>query len=157
MKLGRAESVADHSFALALLVAVEARKRRLDVEKAVTLALIHDLEEAITGDLTPERKRAMGDARVRRERKVAMREILRTIPAGETKYFKQLWTDLAGRRTKEACLVHEVDKLEMAFQAREYANRVGVRRVADFFESAGMEIRDASLRRELDRVRVLSG
>ena len=154
-KLGlrRVESVAEHSFALALLAAVEAKKRSLDVERAVTLALIHDLEEGITGDLTPEKKRAMGEARVLRERKAAMREILRNIPTGETKYFNGLWTDLAERRTKEARLIHELDKLEMAFQAREYAKRVGTNRVVDFFESAAREIKDASLRRELDKVR----
>ena len=54
-KLGlkRVESVADHSFALALISLFEAERRKYDPGVVMKLALIHDLEEAITGNLTP--------------------------------------------------------------------------------------------------------
>lgn len=153
LKLGRVESVADHSFALAVLVAIEGRKRNYDVEKAVTMALIHDLEEAITGDLTPAKKRALGSARVRRQKRTAIRELLRNLPPEDRKFFARLWTDLFLLRSKEARLVHELDKLEMAFQARMYAKKVGRKKVTDFYESADVEIDDESLRRVLDGLR----
>ena len=51
------ESVADHSFRVALLTLVLADLKGLDALKAVRMALIHDLGEAETGDLTPARRR----------------------------------------------------------------------------------------------------
>ncbi|MEK7632349.1 MAG: HD domain-containing protein [Patescibacteria group bacterium] len=45
-----AESVADHSWSLAMFAFVIASKLRLDVKKMVTMALVHDVAECITGD-----------------------------------------------------------------------------------------------------------
>lgn len=151
--LNRAESVADHSFALGLLVALEAGRRRFDVERAVKLALIHDLEEAITGDLTPSDKRIRGASRVRVERSKAIREVLASLSPKERKSYRRLWTDLRMSRTKEAQLVHDLDKLEMALQAREYAKKVGRARVEDFYRSAAREIKDPDLRQVLEQIR----
>src|SRR5690348_11531628 len=47
------ESVASPSRPLALLAWVSAEAQGLDAENAMRLALVHDLPEAITGDLTP--------------------------------------------------------------------------------------------------------
>ena len=54
----RVESVADHSFGVALLAWACALQRRaegaaIDPERVLKLALIHDLAEAETGDSTP--------------------------------------------------------------------------------------------------------
>src|SRR5262245_57028480 len=56
--VGEAESVADHSFRVALLAWLAAHLAAaddpaLDVDRVLALALIHDLAEALTGDLTP--------------------------------------------------------------------------------------------------------
>ena len=153
LRLNRIESVADHSFALGLLALLEAGKRNYDVEKAVKLALMHDLEEAIIGDLTPRDKRIRGAARVRKERRLAVEELLAKLPAKDRKSYARLWTDLRLQRTKEARLVHDLDKLEMAFQAREYAKKVGQERVRDFYQSATKAIRDPALRQVLNEVR----
>ena len=149
----RPESVADHSFALGLLVALEAGRRGFDVENAVKLALIHDLEEAITGDLTPNVKRIRGASRVRVEKRNALRELLANLSPRDRKSYGRLWTDLRLLRTKEAQLVHDLDKLEMALQAREYAKKVGKARVEDFYRSAASEIEDPDLRRVLEQIR----
>ncbi len=45
------ESVADHSFGVALLVMLLGKNKNIDLEKALKMALIHDLGEAITGDI----------------------------------------------------------------------------------------------------------
>src|SRR5690242_15589080 len=48
------ESVADHSYRIALLtLLVAAGEPALDLARALTIALVHDLPEAIAGDITP--------------------------------------------------------------------------------------------------------
>jgi putative hydrolases of HD superfamily len=141
------ESVADHSFALALLTLFEAGRRKYNVEDAVKIALIHDLGEAITGDLTPDDKRARGPARVRASKQKAERELLTIFPQGSRRSYRRLWTDLRLLRTREARLVHELDRLEMVFQAKAYEKTVGREKVNDFYRSACREIKDPSIGR----------
>jgi len=143
------ESVADHSFALALLTLVEAERRKYNVEDAVKIALIHDLEEAITGDLTPDDKITRGSARVRAAKQDAVKELLTSFPQINRRSYRRLWTDLRLLRTREARLVHELDRLEMALQAKSYERKVGRERVDDFYQSARKDIRDPRIRRLL--------
>ena len=146
---GRLESVADHSFAVTLLGLYEGERRGYDLERILKLALIHDLEEAIVGDLTPQDKARLGRTRVEKAREGAIRELLSKLPSKSRASYLKLWTDLKERRSKEARLVHELDKVEMAFQAHEYGKRTGQRRMRDFYESAIKETNDPILKRAL--------
>ena len=146
---GRVESVADHSFAVALLALYEGERRGLDLEKLLKLALIHDLEEAIIGDLTPRDKAYRGASRVQRDRERAIRELLSKLPAKRRPAYFGLWIDLRERRSKEARLVHQLDKVEMAFQAKEYGKRTGQREMCDFYDSANKETNDPILKKAL--------
>jgi putative hydrolases of HD superfamily len=152
LHLRRTESVADHSFAVALISLFEAERRGWDTTRVLILALIHDLEESITGDLTPADKRALGMTRVNRGRDRAIRKLLELLPARRRATYRGLWRDLRIQRSREARLVHQLDKFEMALQASRYSKIVGRKRVADFYASAAKEISDDSLRRELARV-----
>ena len=49
----RPESVADHSFGTAILSMILAKDEGLDVGKAAMMALVHDLPEAVVGDIVP--------------------------------------------------------------------------------------------------------
>ena len=146
---GRVESVADHSFAVALLALYEGERRGYDLERILKLALIHDLEEAIVGDLTPQDKARLGPNRVEKARERAIRVLLSKLPSKSRASYLELWTDLKERRSKEARLVHELDKVEMAFQTHEYGKRTGQRRMRDFYESAIKETNDPILKRAL--------
>jgi putative hydrolases of HD superfamily len=150
LELERVESVADHSFALALLTMLEAERRNYRVEAAVKMALIHDLEEAITGDLTPEDKRITGHIRVQAAKQRAIEQLLRILPAKSRGSYRRLWTELRLSISKEAQLVHELDKLEMALQAKAYASEVGHKRVLAFYQSAARGIKDRAIKRLLD-------
>ena len=150
--LTRIESVADHSFGLAMLAWLEAERRKYDVGMVLKLALIHDLEEAITGDLTPADKRVLGAPEVHGARRRAMDELIKNLPSNLRGSYRRLWTDLRLLRTKEALLVHELDKLEMAFQAARIGRRVGRTRVKNFFQSAAREIKDPELSRVLNQI-----
>ncbi|MDH5624081.1 MAG: HD domain-containing protein, partial [Candidatus Bathyarchaeota archaeon] len=50
------ESVADHTFRTSIVCMIYADMEGLDQLKLLRMALIHDLPEAITGDLTPSKK-----------------------------------------------------------------------------------------------------
>ena len=152
-KLGmrNAESVAEHSYAVAMLSLFEAARRGsgYDRKQLLELALIHDLEESLTGDFTPKDKRKLGSREVLRRRNVAQREILAVIPSAARSGWVKRWTDLRLRRTREARLVKEMDLLEMALQARAYgearpADKSGVR---EFYRSAENGIGNARLRK----------
>ncbi len=133
-----------------MLTLVEAERRKYNVENAVKIALIHDLEEAITGDLTPVDKRTRGPARVHAARQKAVKELLMMFPERSRGSYRRLWTDLRLLRTREARLVHDLDKLEMALQAKAYGKKVGQRKVTDFYKSARKEIKDPGIGRSLN-------
>ena len=150
--LTRVESVADHSFGLAMLAWLEAERRKYDVGMVLKLALIHDLEEAITGDLSPGDKRIRGASKVREAKRKALEELIRSLPSNSRDSYRRLWTDLRLLRTREALLVHELDKLEMALQADRIGRRIGRTRVEDFFRSAYREVKDPELSRVLNEI-----
>jgi putative hydrolases of HD superfamily len=149
---GRIESVADHSIGVTLLALYEGERRGYDLEKILKLALIHDLEEGITGDLTPKDKARLGPTKVQTGREAAIRELVSKFPAKSRASYLKLWTDLREGRSKEARLVRQLDKVEMAFQANEYGKTTGQRKMRDFYESASKQTTDAVLRKSLASV-----
>ena len=149
-KLGlqRPESVADHSFALALICLFEGQRRGYDVDKMIKLAVLHDLEEAITGDLTPEEKKVKGRLAIESQKKSAREQLLRSLPAKDQRVYKELWSELDKSKTREARLVHELDKLEMALQANAYSKSgIEVNKLQEFHKSAKNAIKDPQLRK----------
>lgn len=47
------ESVADHSYRMALLCMVFAKPAGVDLDRSIKMSLMHDLAEAVTGDIAP--------------------------------------------------------------------------------------------------------
>ncbi len=148
LKLSNVESVADHSYAVALLALYEASRRGYDVGKTLKLALIHDLEEAVTGDMTPLDKRGKSSFDRNLDKRLAMDTILGGMPDRVRRQFRSLWVELLDVESREARLVKDIDRLEMAFQAAEYQRKgaSGVD-VAEFYRSALREIRDPRLKK----------
>ena len=148
LQLSQGESVADHSFGVGILSLYEGERRGYDMEKLLKMALIHDLEESITGDLTPRDRQRKGTRSVVRARTLAKAKILACMPPKVGREYERLLTDLKLGRSREAQLVKNLDRLEMALQAKEYESR-GVRRekLAEFYRSALREISDVSLKR----------
>jgi putative hydrolase of HD superfamily len=113
------ESVADHSFRVALMAMILAEERGLDVLRVVKMALIHDLAEAETGDLTPVQKDVDPQAAKRREDEV-MKKLAERLPNKARVGVESAWREFAEGATPEARLVKDADKLEMVIQASEY-------------------------------------
>jgi putative hydrolase of HD superfamily len=115
------ESVADHSYRLALLALLLGPRLGLNVEELVRLALLHDLAEARVGDLTP----ADGippDEKQSRET-AAFGEIVEAVPEGPE--LRATWREYEQGAGREARAVRQLDKLEMALQALEYEQAIG--------------------------------
>lgn len=149
------ESVADHSFRVALIALILADERRLDALKVVRMALIHDLAETETGDLTPTQKEADPKAARRAEDAVMMR-LLDKLPETIKNSYLSVWCEFTEAKTEEACLVRDSDKLEMVIQASEYQKAGGDRtKLMRFWhaEIVGDDVRRIrdSLRRSSER------
>lgn len=148
----RVESVADHTWGVALLALVEAESRpELDRARLLELALVHDLAEAVTGDLVPGEYAHKGE-KTARERE-ALEGMVGALPVALRGRILARFEELAADASPEARLLHELDKLEMAFQAERY-ERLGVPRDAlqDFRDSAERGVRDGRLRDALERL-----
>jgi putative hydrolases of HD superfamily len=153
LRLQRIESVADHSFALSLLCLLEGERRSYNVERLLKLALLHDLEEAITGDLTPQDKESREKNVVRAEKISAREQLLSYFPEENQRAYRELWSELENEKSKEAQLVHELDRLEMALQANEYAKGgIEATKLKEFYESSRAAIKDPKLKRLLDEI-----
>jgi putative hydrolases of HD superfamily len=153
MKLGmtRPESVADHSYRTALITMLFSDSLGLDTGKALRLALLHDLPEAIVGDAMPGER--SGKLKTDMETK-AMEELLSELPKEHRALYRDAWHEFIEGKTAEARLVHQVDKLEMAIQAWEYANERGDPSLArEFWTSARGQVQDELLLEVLSQVR----
>lgn len=134
--IGTPESVADHSWGMALLGLVLCPDD-LDRERVLALAIVHDLAEVRVGDITPDEM----PREVKRDReRIAAAALLREHPR-----LWALWEDYEQARSPEAKFVHELDKLEMGLQALRYGAP------EEFLRSARAGITDARLRALIDR------
>lgn len=112
------ESVADHTFRMALIGAVLGEEANLDSGKVVRMCLIHDLAESAIGDLTPEEKKSEKAHRALEDRTI--RDIFSTLPMRSGARLSKDWKELLENKSKEARLVWHIDKLEMGLQMKDY-------------------------------------
>ena len=112
----RPESVADHSYRVALMAVLFGSRLGLDVEKMTRLALLHDLAEARVGDVTPVDGISSAEKHAREG--AAFAEIVAGLPEGPA--LDDLWREYETGSSSEARIVRQLDKLEMALQALEY-------------------------------------
>jgi len=112
-----AESVSDHSFRTAMLAFLYSKELKLDVEKCIKMALVHDIHEVYTGDIiltrTNEKQKSKKELK-------AINDLSKLLPKSESKEILSLWEELHAARTNEAKLVRDLDKIEMLLQALEY-------------------------------------
>jgi putative hydrolase of HD superfamily len=132
--VARPESVADHAWGVAMLAALAAPEG-IDRARAVELALLHDVCEAVTGDLVPG-EYAGREEKLRLERD-ALLEMLEGAPEDVRARVLGAFDEMARDATPEARFVHELDKFEMALQAKRYQEKGALAdALAPFRESA---------------------
>lgn len=121
------ETVAEHSFHTSLYAMVmadmeEGFGNKVDKEKLLKTALIHDLEEALTGDIIYSFKH--GDTKVAKEVKRFSSEffenIVSNLPDELAKEYAGLWNKSKDKGTIEGRIIDAADKLEgMLYSMRE--------------------------------------
>lgn len=113
---GRQESVADHSWRMALmalLLSKETEFRDLDLDRVIRMCLIHDLGEAFTGDIPTFAK---GDRAVEQD---CWANWLATFPEDNRQEWQTLLEEMEAQETREARLCKALDKLEAVISHNE--------------------------------------
>ena len=144
------ESVADHSYNTAVMAMVLSDLKEFDTEKILRMALLHDMAESVTGDFTPEE---ISKKDKRKMENSAMQDILSKLPSKLTSIYTKIWKEYQNGNSKEAILVHEIDRLEMALQARKYSDDgYPKEKLEMFFSTAKNEIKSKEVSAILDKI-----
>jgi len=114
------ESVADHSFRCTFLAMCIGDFVNADTEKLIRMMLLHDIQEAITGDYDLSLKKQIGIDNVKAEEALAIREILSLLPDDIKERYLSIWEEFQNKATFEANLAHDIDKIELILQSLEY-------------------------------------
>ncbi|MDZ7938316.1 MAG: HD domain-containing protein [Rhodoferax sp.] len=118
---GRAESTAEHTWRLCLMAMVFQQEfSALDFAKVLKLCVIHDLGEAISGDI-PAVMQHTTPTKSEDERRDLL-TLMAPLPADLAAEFLTLWEDYEHARSPEARMVKGLDKLETILQHNQGAN-----------------------------------
>lgn len=113
---GRRESVAEHSWRLAVLAMLCADEYpELDNDKLIRMCLIHDLGEALTGDVPSFYKTEQNEMTERE----AWEIILGSLPEPYATEFRALYEEMEARETPEAKLYKALDNMEAVISHNE--------------------------------------
>jgi len=128
-----AESVADHTYGVALtaLLLADLIDEAVDRERLLTLALLHDLAESVTGDIPSPAGRFFPSGVKEEAEEQALASLLEDWPAGQTHV--ELWREYKAASTVEGRLVRDADRLEMLLQADAY-ERAGATGLDEFWD-----------------------
>jgi putative hydrolase of HD superfamily len=113
---GRHESVAEHSWRLALLALfMRDEFPDADIDKVIRMCLIHDMGEAFTGDIPAFHKKASHEA----AEAVAYQGWLDSLPPPYREDLTRLWQEMEAQQSTEARLYKALDKMETLMQHNE--------------------------------------
>lgn len=123
--ISKGESIADHMYRMSLITmfAPPSLSSRLNIPRCTKMALVHDMAEALVGDITP----VDGVPKSEKNRREAttmdyfVNGLLGKVNGGLTgKEIKEVWQEYEDNETLEAVFVHDVDKIELILQMFEY-------------------------------------
>ena len=113
---GRHESVAEHSWRAALMAyLLKDEFPEADMDKVIKMCLIHDLGEAFTGDI-PTFDKTKEDEKVE---ETLLYQWVDSLPEVYAKEMRQLYEEMAERKTVEAKIYKAIDGLEAVIQHNE--------------------------------------
>ncbi|CAA0242527.1 unnamed protein product [Arabidopsis thaliana] len=130
------ESIADHMYRMALMALIAGDLTGVDRERCIKMAIVHDIAEAIVGDITPS-DGVPKEEKSRRET-AALKEMCEVLGGGlRAEEITELWLEYENNASLEANIVKDFDKVEMILQALEYEAEHG--KVLDefFISTAG--------------------
>ncbi|XP_040285029.1 5'-deoxynucleotidase HDDC2 [Bufo bufo] len=132
-KVEKPESVSDHMYRMAVM-AMLTEDKKLNKDRCIKLALVHDMAECIVGDIAPADN--ISKEEKHKKEKDAMTYLSDLLPDDMKKEVYELWEEYEHQSSAEAKFVKELDQCEMILQALEYEElekRPG--RLQDFYNS----------------------
>ncbi|MEA2070950.1 MAG: HD family hydrolase [Asgard group archaeon] len=122
------ESVADHSYSMILITLILGLKEQqinesFDLEKALIMAIIHDLSEAISQDIDRRVGKFAPDIFEQFKKQLdseAFQKITAFLPEKIKEKLVDIYLDFLERKSPEAILVKEADRLETILQLYHY-------------------------------------
>ena len=151
------ESVSDHSWGTALLCLLYAVRAGVESDRAVAMALVHDIAEALTGDVAARvdpRDRTVSLQQKQADERAA---IERLFPAGQNRTaaepataagseasvapdsIRELWQEYEAAVTPEARFVRDMNLIDMCLQALRYQRCRRYDSLAGYPGSGGFE------------------
>jgi putative hydrolase of HD superfamily len=113
------DMTASHTWRMALMAMVFSKqmRRRFNLERALKICLVHDLPEAVAGDVTYRDTldgKISPKEKIRRE-KAGMKKLTKGLSRDLAQEILGLWQEYGENRTAEAKFVKVLDKVEAAF------------------------------------------
>lgn len=153
------ETVAEHSWRLAFLaMLLEDKLDTVNINKLLRMALIHDLTEALTGDIVIQRgAKQINDKNIDEEEKT-IKEMVSGIKNGN-KVFR-LWEEQAAENsigaTREANILYQLGKIATAWQALEYElTGADPKKLDEFWENAHAHVKEPIIGKLLEELESL--
>lgn len=113
---GRRESVAEHSWRLAVLAMLCSDEYpELDMNKVIRMCLIHDFGEAVTGDIPAFLKTDADEL----TEDAAIASLLSALPDSTAEELAELFSEMSALKTDEAKLYKALDNLEAVISHNE--------------------------------------
>ena len=138
------ESVADHSYSMAIMGMVISDLENYDSEKMLKMILLHDLAESKIGDYTPNQISKENKIKIENN---AYDKIISTLPDTIKLQYGKIWDEYQKQESSESKIVHQIDKLEMVLQAKMYQKEGSPKEeVESFFKSAQSDITHPKLK-----------
>ena len=144
------ESVADHSYSMAVMGMVISDLENYDSKKMLKMILLHDLAESKIGDYTPNQISKENKIKIENN---AYDKIIGMLPDAIKLQYDEIWEEYQKQESPESIIVHQIDKLEMVLQAKMYQKEgLPKEEVESFFKSAESEITHPKLKEILNQI-----
>jgi putative hydrolases of HD superfamily len=118
---GQAESVAEHTWRLCLMaMLLYGDAAELNLARLLKMCLIHDLGEAVSGDV-PAPRQSPGSPKADQERRDLL-QLIEPLPPARQSEIVELWDEYEAAQSAEARVAKGLDKLETILQHTQGAN-----------------------------------
>lgn len=148
----KVESIADHMYRMSIISMLIPNKE-INTDKCVKIAVVHDIAEALVGDITPFGGVTKAE---KHRRELAAIEYLAKIIKPYNEDFSHeildLWLDYEEIRCLEARYVKDIDKYEMIQQAWDYEQEYGLQYDLEEFYSSRSAIKSVEVGELCDEV-----
>ncbi len=159
-KVSNPESIADHMYRVALMTYVLAPQFKLNQSKCIKMALVHDLCEAIHGDIADPQNGDMyfNGKKISREEKSKLEEdsleqITSFLNPKMKKEIIKMFLETEKKETEEGKFVKQLDRLDLAFQLLEYECKRSTENFDEFWEDCESKIYWPKLKKILNELK----